>query len=108
MTIKQREFKIIFSLVGFYVFLLIGITTPVVLAFYDFNGLGVQYKLVVPAISVVLVGWFHKSASDLLRNTASFAIPGLYEIRQKYLLHVNQIERVWLWLAIWAVLFSAL
>lgn len=108
MTIKQREFKIVFSLIGFYIFLLIGLTTPLVLAFYEFNGLGMQYKIIAPAISVIFVSWFHNSASDLLRNTASFAIPGVYELRQKYLPHVNRIKRVWLWLAIWAVIFSAL
>ncbi|PKH04772.1 hypothetical protein [Moritella sp. Urea-trap-13] len=108
MTSKQREFQIVLNLVGFYVCLLIGFATPLVLASYDFEFLSSQYKLIVPATSVLLVNWFHKSASSLLKETGSFAIPGVYELRQKHLLHVNRIEKLWLVLAIWAVVFSAL
>jgi hypothetical protein len=103
---KQREFKIVSNLIGFYAFLLIGLTTPLVLAIYKFDSLGVQYKLIVPALSVLLVNWFHKSASSLLQDDASFAIPGVYEMRQKYLLHVNRIEKMWLLLAIWVIICS--
>ena len=106
-TVKQREFKIILNLVGVYVFFLIGIATPLVLTVYNFESFGSQYKLIVPAISVLLVNWFHKSAFGLLEETGSFAIPGVYELRQKHLLHVNRIEKYWLLLAISAVVFSA-
>ena len=105
---KQREFKIVINLVGFYIWFLIGFMTPLVLAIYKFDSLGIQYKLIAPALSVLLVHWFHKSANSLLQETGSFAIPGVYELRQKYLLHVNRIEKMWLILAIWALIFVAL
>jgi hypothetical protein len=104
----HRERKIIFNLIGFYLFLLVGISTPLVLVFYNFDSLALQYKLIVPSISVLLVNWFHKSASNLLADDASFAITGVYELRQKYLLHVNRIEKFWLYLAILSVVFTAL
>ena len=103
-----NEQKIVLHLVGFYIFVLIGFSTPLVLVFYDFNSLGVQYKLIVPTISGLLVSQFQKSASSLLEDTGSFGIPGVYELRQKYLLHVNRIEKIWLGLAIWAVILAAL
>ena len=108
MTSKQREQKIILNLVGFYVFLLIGISTPLVLTIYEFESFDSQYKLIVPTISVLFVNWFHKSAFGLLEETGSFAIPGVYELRQKHLLHVNRIEKYWLILALWAAVFVAL
>ena len=107
MTSKQREHKIVLNLVGFYVFLLIGITTPLVLTIYEFESFDPQYKSIVPAISVLFVSWFHKSAFGLLQETGSFAIPGVYELRQKHLLHVNRIEKYWLLLALWAAVFVA-
>jgi hypothetical protein len=107
-TSKQREQKIVLNLVGFYVFLLIGISTPLILTIYEFGSFDFQYKLIVPAISVLFVNWFHKSAFGLLEETGSFAIPRVYELRQRHLLHVNRIEKYWFMLALWAVVFVAL
>ncbi|QUM75792.1 hypothetical protein HWV00_05855 [Moritella sp. 24] len=108
MTRKQREYKLILNLVGFYVFLLIGVSTPLVLTIYEFGSFDSQYKLIVPTVSVLFVNWFHKSAFGLLKQTGSFAIPGVNELRQKHLLHVNRIEKYWLMLALWAAVFVVL
>ena len=103
-----RKFRLILNLAGVYAFLIIGFTAPLVLCLIESVENGNLYKVIVPSLSAAFVAWFQKSASQLLQNNAAFAIPGVYELRQKYLLHVNHLEKMWLALTVWAIIFAAL
>src|SRR5690554_5922661 len=103
---KENLIKTYLALV--YFFLALGFSTPVVTGLMFSNSHENLYKLAVPALAVLLVAWFQKSAHGLLNQSGSFAVPGEYELRQKHLLHVNRLEWAWLILAIFGVVYAAL
>lgn len=104
----SKETKLKFHLVAVYSFLIIGFSSPIVNCLWGSNTYEKFLKIVVPALAAILVAWFHKLAAQLMQERGAFAIPGVYELRQKYLLHVNRLEWAWLILASYVAVWSAL
>jgi hypothetical protein len=102
---SSRERKIKFYLIAIYILLIAGFSAPVVNLILDSNSYEKLLKLVVPALAALFVARFQKSAARLLEG-GTFAIPGVYELRQKYLRHVNHLEWAWLVLAGYAAVCS--
>lgn len=104
----SKETKLRNDLVAIYFFLAIGILAPITTLCLPADSPKKLLKVVIPTLAVIFVSWFQKNAAQLLQQSGSFAVPGVFELRQRYLLHVNRLERAGLGLAIYAVLFSAI
>ena len=104
----NRKNKLLLNIVVIYLFLITGFLAPLIYWLVGLSNYDNFFIIIVPGISVLLVAWFQKSASQLLQQTASFAIPGVYELRKKHLTHVNKLEKKWLFLAIWAIIIAVL
>jgi hypothetical protein len=104
----SRQTKLRLNLTAIYCLLLIGFAAPLINSLLTSDSFKSLLNTVLPAFSALLVAWFQKSAAQLLKEGASFAIPGVYVLRQKYLRHVNRLEKAWLALAAYALVWAAL
>ena len=104
----DKETKIKICIFGIYLLLIIGALAPTLLLTTDNILYRNLYVAIIPGVSAVLVAWLQKSAFSVMQQRASFATPGLKELRQKYLIHVNRLEKSWLILAIYAVVVPVL
>ena len=103
----NKGLKIRLYIVFIYVLLLVGIAVPILLYFLNCTGVFNTYKSLIPSIAAVLVALFQKNASQPMIQRASFATPGLDELRKKHQKHVNNLEKAWLVLAIFAIIIVA-
>lgn len=104
----DKNFKIRLCIGSIYVVLLGVFFVPILLCFMNYPEQMKIYKVMVPSIAAVLVAWLQKSASKTMEQRASFATPGLHELRVRYQRHVDFLEKIWLVLAIYAVIIAVL
>lgn len=104
----SRKARLRKKLAVIYFLLTTGFLAPLVNYFLTIGSYNWLLNIIFPGLSALLVTQLQKSAAQLLKEGGSFAIPEVYELRRKYLARVNRLEKVWLVLAGYALIWSAL